>query len=248
MRFNKIVIVILFVTASLFAVAQTGKTSAVFLKSGDVYFGNLSNDDSGTIKLTNDCGIFQFKKDDVDSIVLKYRDPLPTKEKGYYNFSSIGFLFGESSEVDRPVPSLTIVNGWQFSKRFFSGIGIGYEHYNWGVIPIFIQSHYMLGTERLQPFGSFKLGYSIPAEKVIDSDYYNPVEKYNGGIMLSPEVGIKISTGRTSSLLIGLGYHFQQLSRNENLVSPWSYIMTDYKRVVHTDFNRVSFRVGFIFN
>lgn len=247
MRFSKIGIVIFLLTASLFTEAQTGKTSALFLKSGDVYFGNLKKDDLGNIKLSNECGIFQFKESEVDSIILKYRNTITSREKGYYNYSSVGFLFGESNEVDRPVPSLTFVNGWQFSNRFFSGIGIGYEHYNWGVIPLFVQSQYMLGSEKLQPFGSFKIGYSFSAEKPEKSDYYNPITKYHGGILLNPEVGVNISTGRTSSLVISLGYQFQQLSRDENPISPWSYILYDYKRVIHTDFNRVSFRIGFMF-
>jgi hypothetical protein len=242
------IIIISLVSMALLATAQSGnKTSAVFLKTGDVYFGKIESDDHGNIKLANECGLFQFSSSEIDSTILKYRRPLLSREKGYYNYSSIGFLFGESNDVDRPIPSLTFVNGWQFNKRLFNGLGIGYEHYNWGVIPIFVQSHYMLGSEKLQPFGSFKIGYSFPAEKPQESDYYNPITKYNGGIMLNPEVGIKISTGRSSSLLISLGYHFQQLSKNENPVSPWSYMLYDYERVIHTDINRVSFRIGFIF-
>lgn len=260
----KLALVLVLISVAIVSPAQSGETVALYLKNGDVIFGKvIKSAPDGTVSILNDCGLFNFKPTEIDSIsshhpVSKGSFPVLNntntkkqytyKEKGYYNITSVALLFGQGQDGFLPVPSLTTVNGWQFNKHVSAGLGIGFEYYEWAVLPIFADARYYLKQEKVSPFGAIKLGYSIPVEKPTQYDNgYGGKDKYYGGIQLNPEIGLRIRMGKVSSLLLSMGYHFQQLSHDEQSYYNWweNNIATEKK--ITTEYNRVSFRVGFQF-
>jgi len=231
--------------------AQTHKKTALTLKNGEVLYGRiLSNDSLKGIYFENECGIRIIQQNDLDTIQPYVKENFfSLKKKGYYNLSSLALLFGEGRNDNVPVPSLTIVNGYYFHPQIFTGLGIGYEYYEWSVLPLFTEVKYLFKKDGVVPFASLKLGYGISLKKEDQvNDYYSSdVGKTYGGAHISPEVGLLIPVGHKDAFLISLGYHHQELSYNSYQYYYW-LSSTDYmKKRVYTNYNRISFRVSFMF-
>ncbi|HLN52316.1 MAG TPA: hypothetical protein VK212_01325 [Lentimicrobium sp.] len=276
LNLTSIALVLVLLSVAIVSPAQSGEAVALFLKGGDVRFGKVINrDQAGNIRLANECGIFNIKATDIDSIknydvafsndfrqrietlpqstgmmtrILKEsKESVSYKEKGFYNITSVALLFGQGQDGFLPIPSLTTVLGWQFNKKMLAGAGIGYEYYEWSVGTLFADLKYMVNQKNVMPFGSFKIGYALPIGKPSETDnYYGEITKYYGGIQLNPEAGIRLHIGQGSSLLLSIGYHFQQLAHDENTYYFWGS-SSRYTTKVNTDYNRVSFRLGFMF-
>lgn len=260
----KLALVLVLISVAIVSSAQSDGTVALYLKNGDVIFGKvLKTAEDGTIRIINTCGLFYFKATEIDSISKKHPEPNMSftldnvinprkeytyKEKGFYNITSVGLLLGQGQNGFLPVPSLTTINGWQFNKNVSAGLGIGFEYYDWAVLPIFADARYYLKNTKHSPFGAFKIGYSLPVEKPVQYDNgYGGEEKYYGGIQINPEIGLRIRMGKISALLLSIGYHFQRLSYDEeSYYNWWENSQTAVKRVT-TDYNRISFRIGFQF-
>lgn len=237
-------VIMIFFAAGESLFAQKNRKVVVYLKSGEVVFGRiLSQDSAGIRQISNDCGIRLLSPGEIDHIGRGGFARPGMKKSGYYNQSTAALLFGEGQEGFQPKPSLTMVNGWQWGQRVFTGMGIGYEYFNRGVLPLFAESKFMIGTESVSPFLSFRIGYSFPVGKHTSTDYYTSVSETFGGIHLNPEAGIRIAAGASNSLILSIGYHYQELSHNEDSFNGWD----DYTKKVITNYNRISVKLGFIF-
>ena len=237
-------VMLMLLAASEMMFAQKNREMVVYLKSGEVVYGRkLSQDSTGNRQISNDCGIRMLKPDEIDHITRGGFSRPDLKKSGYYNHSAVALLLGEGMDGFQPKPSLTMVNGWQWGQRIFAGLGIGYEHFDRGVLPLFAESEIMLGAESFSPFLSFRIGYSFPVEKQTTNDYYSSVSETYGGIHLNPEAGVRIATGGKNSLVISIGYHYQELSHRENNINGWN----NYSKEVFTNYNRISVKLGFIF-
>lgn len=228
------------------AEAQRHNRDAVYLKAGSVVTGSIIQYDSVSVRISNDCGIWKYNPEEVDSVSRFAKKARPAlKDNGYYNLSSIGLLFGEGANGYQPLASLTMVNGWQFKQRIFTGIGVGYEFYDWGVLPLFADIKYFFSPDVVTPFVSLKVGYSFPLSNTTGrSDYYGQQSKLFGGVLLNPELGLSVPVGSHNAFVFAIGYHYQELS-SEEPENQWYYYQS--KRVVYTHYNRISLRVGFVF-
>lgn len=259
----KLALVLVLISVAIVSPAQSGETVALYLKIGDVIFGKIiQTSEDGSVSILNDCGLFNYNSNEIDSIskihpVNKQSFSIASniitkkeykfKEKGYYNVTSVALLLGQGQNGYLPVPSLTTINGWQFNKHAYAGLGIGFEYYEWAVMPIFADARYILKQEKVSPFGAIKLGYSFPVEKPTQYDNgYGGINDYYGGIQLNPELGLSIRTSKITSLLLSIGYHFQQLSYEESYYNWWENNLATEKKVT-TDYNRISFRIGLMF-
>lgn len=223
--------------------AQSHKQVSVYLKSGDVVYGRIIDHDSlGNYRISNDCGITQLGPAEIDYIGKDRFSRPDLKKSGYFNQSSVALLFGEGQDGFQPIPSLTMVNGWQWNQKIFTGAGLGYEHFDIGVIPLFAEGMYAFSDEPFTPFISFRIGYSFPVGEQETNEYYTTIEETYGGIMLNPEAGISIAIGSKSALLVSIGYHYQELSFKETY-NIWNH----YDKTIFTNYNRISLKLGFIF-
>jgi len=223
--------------------AQRKNKDAVYLKTGTVITGKLVlNDSLGGVKILNDCGVWLYNMQDIDSIRdISSLQSQEIKKSGYYNLSSIGLLFGEGADGSHPFASLTMVNGWQFG-RIYTGVGLGYEFYEWGVMPLFADVKYFLRRDVVTPFISFKAGYSFPLSKnKSGSDSYTQYGQTFGGVLINPEVGLLIPVGVSSAISVTVGYQYQELSYDE--IQNYGYA---YEKKIYTNYNRISLRVGFL--
>lgn len=264
-------LVLVMFSFAIVSTAQSVETVAIFLKGGDVRFGRIVEaGENNTIRLINDCGIYNISRTEIDSIkdaqMVKAREEgasftngaihsqiadnpkskITKREKGFYNLSSVALLFGQGQNGFLPIPSLSTVNGWQFNKHLYTGLGVGYEYYEWSVLPVFADVKYMLDMEGLAPFGSIKMGYAFPLTKPYENYNGYGINEYNGGFQINPEIGFSIPLSSRSSFVFSLGYHFQQLSYKEDNYYWWG-ADTRYETIVHTDYNRITFRAGFMF-
>jgi len=226
--------------------AQSRDKVEIFLKDGTVLFGSIIHDDtSKMLKVANECGIWQINKSNIDSISTKSlaRQSGIKPQIGLFNLSSVALLFGKGQEGDYPYASITSMVGYQWHKNFMAGLGIGFEHYNWTVVPVFGQFMYYFNNNTVAPFLSGKIGYSIPIEKY-DSGNNNKMNTH-GGVLINHEAGIDIHLNNNSSLLFSLGYAYQEVAYDD--VS-WYFSDNQSTKKVYTHVNRISFRVGFRFN
>lgn len=237
------ILLILTIVTTSEASAQSRKEVTVYLKSGDIIFGKiLSHDSLGYYRISNSCGISQLAPGEIDHIAKGGFSRPDLKKSGYYNQSTFALLFGEGQDGFQPKPSLTVVNGWQWRQRLFTGLGLGYEHYDRGVMPLFAEAKYMFGADAFSPFLSFRLGYAFPVEKMEQADYYASISETYGGILINPEAGFRIAVGMKNSFIAAIGYNYQELSYKE-AYNMWG----SYDKTVFTNFNRISVRLGFIF-
>lgn len=226
--------------------AQKNLTDKVFLKNGTILKGRIVQTDSAKgVRINNECGSYLFHFKEIDSLKFNFREnPFALKTKGFYNLTSVGMLFGEGEDGYLPYPSLTTVNGYQFNNQWFTGIGIGFEHYQWSVLPLFAQATYYFKEDNFTPYVALKFGYTLPLSNNQSEDYDEP-EKTYGGIATNPEIGIRIAMGEKNAFVCSLGYHYQKLSYEEGYYD--YYYSSNYQSRIYTHFNRISFRLGFIF-
>lgn len=227
------------------ATAQSGDKVEIFLKDGTVIFGTvIQNDTSNLLKVMNECGVWPISRSNIDSISTKKnaRQSVNKPHIGLFNLSSAALLFGEGQEGDLPYASITSMVGYQWNKSFMAGLGVGFEHYNWTVIPVFGQFMYYFNNNNIAPFLSGKIGYSIPIEKY---DTGNNKLNTHGGVLINPEAGIDIHLNNNSSMLLSLGYAYQEIAYDD---VAWYFSENPSTKKVYTHINRISFRVGFRFN
>ncbi len=134
-------------------------------------------------------------------------------------------------------PKLAIGGGTGFDFQ----AGPNWETYTFA--PVFAE---VIGTPITKPWSPYyrmALGYNIPLQ--IGPDWEGANRKYSGGILVQPSVGIRIAKKKKSSLLLEVGYKFQnttakRVSRN------WQ---GDGNRetIQKINFKRLEFSIGSIF-
>lgn len=232
---------------------QSQDQTAFYFKNGEVIFGQIvGNDSLGSYRVQNNCGISLVAAKDLDSIQVIKNATTPQffqqKKKGYYNLSSLALLFGEGRNDNLPVPSLTMVNGYYFNPQFFTGLGVGYEYYEWSTLPVFAEIKYVLKKHGMIPFASLKIGYGFSINKDDKTNTNNgDVGKTYGGALISPELGILIPIGKSDAFLMGIGYHHQEMSKDSFLYGDWRVGAERMQRRVFTNYNRILFRISFMF-
>ena len=106
---------------------------------------------------------------------------------------------------------ITAVAGWQWRKE--SALGIGFSYLNdamgsFSQIPVFLEfrSHFL--RNRVTPFTSVQLGYSIPfGSKNLAEEYTRIAE---GGITFGADLGVRFAISRKFGLNLFVGYQMIQ--------------------------------------
>ncbi len=230
------------------AAAQNLRGDIVHLRNGSAVAGRIIAKDSLGVRIYNKCGIWQFGMEEIDRVELRHSAGLlirAANPRGYYNYSSAALLMGIGREGFVPVPSLLMVNGYRFNKHISAGFGIGYEFYEWRMMPVFGELRFFANPNHVTPFISAKAGYGVPLQGYFDSGYSGTLSRVRGGWLVSPEAGLRIYTGHKNALILAIGYRYQQLFYSEDQPS-WSSLESNPKKVwMH--YNRISFRVGLMF-
>ncbi len=226
--------------------AQRHSNDFVRLKDGNIYYGSLVQIDSlHGVRIKNDCGSFLFRLDEIAEMKTNSGSPLVEKEKGYFNYTAAGLLFGSGENGYLPLPSLTMVNGYQFNSHWMSGLGFGFEYYTYPVLPLYAEVYYIIRPSKVSPYVSLKAGYTFTLDRINNNAYLSEARNY-GGVAINPAMGVKVSLNEYSSFLCSIGYQYQKLS-NEVGYYPYYNWETGYHSTLYNHYNRISFKIGFIF-
>ena len=192
------------------------------------------------------------------------------KTKGYFNTTQIGMLRGNTQFVEsyytahtemQLSPSLTTTHGYMFNKHWSAGVGVGFEIFERNFFPIFADIRYTLWDSRVSPYFAFRGGYLfcnsatkhyenllLPHEpyRVSDVD-----KRHYSGLMLHPEMGVKIPLSDRADLLFTIACRYQKTKTTvmQKFVTPGSPFATLYfdEWVYRENLNRIFFGLAVMF-
>jgi len=180
----------------------------------------------------------------------------------YFNTTQISMLMGNrpinnnysSSNEARTefFPSVTITNGKILDEYWAVGVGVGFEIFDRNLFPIFIDIRRTFWDKDISPFFAFKMGRSFSNLKKKHYDFLslphapgyidNAFYKKDGGLMVHPEMGVKITLSENADLSFTVAYRYQKtkstVSQNFGAQNKWEYKET---------MNRLSFGMAFTF-
>lgn len=226
--------------------AQKQEVDAVYLKNGEIYRGSLQNHpEENQIMLQTLCwNTMIFGAGDIDHIdremVNVKSSRLHVPSSGYFNRTDLGMLIGTGNNEKNAIFSAQMVNGYKINSRFYPGFGIGIEFYEQAVVPLFADISYHFGRNVLSPFIRGSMGYSIPVEDPPET--WGVITNNNGGYMYALGFGTFVRLNSHNSLSISLVYRFQSLK--SVITQDW----TDEVLNLNRQYNRIAFRIGFVFD
>jgi len=151
-------------------------------------------------------------------------------------------------------PSFTITNGYMFNEHWAAGAGVGFEIFDYNLFPLFAELRYTLSDHKISPFVVVKGGYSFGSFKAKHYDelnlnwspyYINDASLRNyGGLMVHPEIGVKVPLSENSDLLFTAAYRYQKTKSvarkdyNDGQFDEWEH---------KEDINRLSFGFAIMF-
>lgn len=128
--------------------------------------------------------------------------------------ASAGLAAGESNT--KPVFQLS--GGLKYS-RFFTGIGIGYDTYEFNSIPVFADWRMMFGKKRAA-FLYANGGYNFPGKYREDNDLSKTEDGIKGGFYGDLGIGYRMPLGSLHRLAISAGFSQKNIRQRKVFVYP----------------------------
>ena len=190
-----------------------------------------------------------------DGFVLKENIEPPR----FLSITEFGVLAGNAdNEHSAPFSAGTSLN-YFFHRNISAGVGVGVDFLKETYLPVTANVLYKFKQSRTSPFVMLQVGYQVPIDKskmayqdIISypTDYYpiwSPHYPYyetikmdsKGGFLINPSVGIMMRNKYGYGLSLSVGYRFHRLRYVSDSNS-------DYK--IDIDYNRLSLKLGIIFN
>ncbi len=140
-------------------------------------------------------GAYKAKKTEV----VKKRKPVPQRE---------GFFIMPEIEVGGIVVhgldggyqyKINAIFGYEFNNHFALGVGTGFnssrrfdlDEDQMNNLPFYINIHGDIFKAKTSLYYSLDLGFMLPLKKAYDFYYYDTIECYYRGLMISPEIGVR---------------------------------------------------------
>ena len=237
--------------------AQTQK-GYVYLKNGTILKGKYQYTENGEkIKLQSAGNLWVFSNEEIDTITsvsthrLSQIKANESQSQLFYR-TEIGFLAGNSENSQSAPFSFQASGNYNFTPHISAGAGFGAEFLKETYLPVFANFEYKFYDSYSTPYLFVKAGYQIAIEES-RSVYYDvypvwssfiPWGEYpnnnmdaKGGIMINPGVGYQRFFSSGLGMSLAFGYQFHRLHyKGEN----------DY--ALDIDYNRLSIKIGIIFN
>jgi len=183
-------------------------------------------------------------------------------KEGHYNITQVSLLMGKRKLSERNyyepqnriqmASSVTMINGRRYNEFWAVGFGFGFEMFEHNLFPLFLDIRHTVRDNDVSPFFALKMGYSLGSffKKHYDNLYlnYDPFSvndadfMNHGGIMLHPEMGVKIPLSTKADLLFTVAYRYQRL---KTVVTQTFGQRYEWKH--KEDMNRLSFGVAIMF-
>jgi hypothetical protein len=218
----------------------------IFLKNGSIIHGNVLINTIDTLKIESCCkNIFIFKQEEV--LNIETENISPTRERlqnasasGIFNLNSFGLILGKSEAMDATGFSLRSQIGYQFSNYAGLSIGVGFEHFNIDMIPLFVGFKSELSKRENTPVLSCYYGYSFPMNKKLNKD--NIDYTYAGGTCTGFDFGVISYRTSKRAFYLSAGYQYQHLTEESSNI--W-YNNSTSKNTY--DLNKLVVKIGFLF-
>jgi len=151
-------------------------------------------------------------------------------------------------------PSVTLSGGFMFNEHWAAGAGIGFEIFEHNLFPLFAELRYTLWDSKISPFFVLKGGYAFGGfnDKHYDELYlswtpyylYDADLRHYGGVMIHPEIGVKVPINAGVDLLFTAAYRHQKAKS----VARQDYDQGQFDEWEHTeDLNRLSIGCAIMF-
>lgn len=120
---------------------------------------------------------------------------------GWRSIATAGIAAGESGAS----PVIQLSGGMTY-RRFFTGIGFGYDGYGYNSFPLFTNWNMDIGKRRLV-FVYAMPGYNIPGKFTKEvSSFRTVIEKQVGGLYMDAGIGYRVPIGIFQRLSFSAGY------------------------------------------
>ena len=251
-----------FLSSGLLAQQKTkGLQDVLYLKNESVIRGKIIEHEIGkTVKIeTSDGSVWVFQYDDIEKMTAekpiraqKHKGPKEIKfpQKGYYNLTQIHLWIADPGREDwydfTTAPAISNISGYRFSEHLSTGMGIGVDIYERGLMmPLFADIRGdLFKAKQVSPHYSGQIGYSFPLTQNEITNWQGQLSEAEnkGGMRYGANVGIHIYTASNISWLISMGYHYQ---RSEVRYDGWRF---ENERITERfTHKRLSFQIGLMF-
>ncbi|MFC0771714.1 hypothetical protein [Terrimonas alba] len=128
--------------------------------------------------------------------------------------ASVGLATGESNT--KPVFQLS---GGVNYNRFFTGIGVGYDPYEFNSVPVFADWR-MKVFKKQAAFVYANGGYNFPGKYKIDNDFSKTADRIKGGLYTDIGIGYRVPLGSLHRLALSAGFSQKNITQRKVFVFP----------------------------
>jgi hypothetical protein len=139
------------------------------------------------------------------------------KQKQQLKWSTIasaGLAEGESDTK----PVFQLAGGLNYS-RFFTGIGAGYDTYEFNTVPLFVDWRMKFGRNRAA-FLYANGGYNFPGKYRRDDDFSKTADGIRGGLYTDIGIGYQVPLGSLHRLALSAGFSQKNITQRKVFVFP----------------------------
>jgi hypothetical protein len=219
----------------LHAQSASKEEDVMYLKNGWILRGSVSSSGGDSICIiTGDRNRYIFANGEVDHVSHEKKKWTEGnyRNNGFGHFTEIGALAATKNRPDNVTTaafSFQTVNGFRFSERLFTGLGIAADLYaTQTTIPLFASIRGDLLTR-----GLFVPYYFVDGGYGFDITSSTTEISYKSGPMFAAGIGFKVRFSNVSGFHVNFGYRMQKGATIE------SGIQNNYTN------NRIAMRAGF---
>jgi len=244
------VLLLVFVLVCNLSYGQNNMEDVVYLKNGSIIRGIIIEQvPNQSIKIqTKDRNVFDFKYDEIEKMTKEnlpvdnsHNNPKVTefKKSGFINLTEINYSPGISDvkvgnyNVKNGDYSFGIrtVNGYQFNEYLSLGIGIGIDKYKEEtLLPITFEERTTILKGKVSPVFTVNVGYAVGLNDV------------KGGLVINPQIGIKIYITKNIAYLFNVGYKWK-----DQEVTYFDYLFSNNYKTENAYYQFITISTGFAF-
>lgn len=157
------------------------------------------------------------------------------KERGYFNYTSLGSLIGSDNDGKTHIASLLMEHNYLFNKHFSAGIATGVEWLDVTVAPVGPNIKFILPGANTALYLGASGGYAFALED-IEIQNYNVIETKGGGFF-NTELGYIFPDMGDFNFFVAIGYRYQEFTF---IRDDWYFREVERK----TTYNRLSLKIG----
>ena len=227
----------------------------IYLKNGSILKGKyMYSDDNNKLQVQSAGNRWIFSISEIDTITSLHATRVQNFSatnfnSAFYMRTEIGVLAGNSANSQNAPFSFSTSVNYKFHSLMSLGVGGGLEFLKESYLPLFFSVEYKWRNSYSTPYFFLKSGYLFPLGESNEMYYYdyqpwssvwpytNQALDPKGGFMVNSGVGYQWMYSSGLGMSFAFGYQFHRLHYKGE---------QDYG--VDIDYNRLTIKLGFIFN